>query len=173
MKSEDTPRTKTKKLMQKASTKSVRKVLDFHHVLVESMKRQRENIKKSLRMILAHQILKKYKFKTYAIQQTGLNPIWKLFKKSLIPRRCSKRVQEFFERDDVSRLLTGQKKTVTKKKQKKQKRLLCNSLKHLHLKCQTETKTNIQNLFNILQFETILGCSNNRKRQRYMSLQNL
>ena len=79
MKSEDTPRTKTKKLMRKASTKSVRKVLDFHHVLVESMKRQRENIKKSLRMILAHQILKKYKFKTYAIQQTGLNQIRKLF----------------------------------------------------------------------------------------------
>ncbi|XP_037836219.1 uncharacterized protein LOC119617787 [Kryptolebias marmoratus] len=43
-----------------------------------------------------------------------------------------------FLRDDVSRLTTGKKETVTRKKQKKQKRLLLDTFKNLYRKFQSE-----------------------------------
>lgn len=43
-------------------------------------------------------------------------------------------VRQFFLRDDVSRLTTGRKNTITVQKVKKQRRLLCDLLQNLHVK---------------------------------------
>lgn len=40
----------------------------------------------------------------------------------------------FFERDDVLRCIPGQKSTVARKKIKEQKRILLDTLEHLHMK---------------------------------------
>ena len=42
--------------------------------------------------------------------------------------------QDFYERDDISRCTTGKKETKTKEKVKKQKRMLNDSMKNLHVK---------------------------------------
>jgi len=53
------------------------------------------------------------------------------------------KVKTFFTRDDNSRITTGRKQTITKKKVKKQKRFLADTMKNLHKKFLTENTNNI------------------------------
>ncbi len=53
---------------------------------------------------------------------------------------CKEKVKAFFLRDDVSRMTTGRKQTVTQKKLKKQKRLLTDTMKNLHQKFLSENE---------------------------------
>ena len=59
-------------------------------------------------------------------------------KRGTLSKRLKEKVESFFERDDVSRLVPGQKSTVTLNKVKKQKRFLLDSLEHLHMKYLSE-----------------------------------
>lgn len=79
----------------------------------------------------------------------GLSRRWKTLKKdnvccykekpyNAVGARLKEKVTLFFERDDVSRITTGKKQTLTRNRNKKQKRLLQDSIKNLHLKFPSE-----------------------------------
>ena len=53
--------------------------------------------------------------------------------------RYGRIVREFYVRDDNSRATSGKKETLTRNRDKKQKRLLCDTMKNLHLKFVAET----------------------------------
>ncbi|KAL5015984.1 hypothetical protein ScPMuIL_005573 [Solemya velum] len=141
----DTPRTKTRKLLKVFSTKTVRKTLLFHHALLEQIKHSCKEKSKSKPMasILAGNILKKYRLTTLARNEVGIgNTRGSFEKKGSLSKRLAHRIQMFYERDDISRQTTGQKQTVTRRKVKKQKRLLCDTLENLHKKYVAENINN-------------------------------
>ncbi|KAL5013419.1 hypothetical protein ScPMuIL_007689 [Solemya velum] len=141
----DTPRTKTRKLLKVFSTKTVRKTLLFHHALLEQIKHSCKEKSKSKPMasILAGNILKKYRLTTLARNEVGIgNTRGSFEKKGSLSKRLAHRIQMFYERDDISRQTTGQKQTVTRRKVKKQKRLLCDTLENLHNKYVAENINN-------------------------------
>jgi len=51
-----------------------------------------------------------------------------------VTSRVSKRMQDFFEREDVSRMTSGKKQTLTRAKNKQQKRFLNDTVSNLHSK---------------------------------------
>lgn len=53
------------------------------------------------------------------------------------------KVKTFFTRDDISRITTGRKQTITRNKVKKQKRFLVDTMKNLHKKFLAENTHNI------------------------------
>ena len=67
------------------------------------------------------------------------------FKKKYDPMaaRYKSDVKEFFERDDVSRLMPEKKQTITRSKVKKQKRLLSDTLSNLYEKFMGENTFSI------------------------------
>lgn len=136
-KNSDTPRTKTRKILQRYPAKTVRKTLVFHHVLLEELRNayKSKSTKKSVKDILAGNILKKYKFRTCAKMSVGAyKKQGKVFKRGSLSKHLSVTIKVFFERDDNSRLSTGKKRKLTWKGVKKQKRLLCSTLENLHQK---------------------------------------
>lgn len=142
----DTPRSKTKNLLRNwkhKSSKTVRKTLIFHHALLDQMSASYKNKrnKEMVSGILAGQIVRKYKCLTYLRDQIKVEvKRGRTIKTGTVLRsRSQKDVESFFERDDVSRITTGQKRTVTVNKEKKQKRLLCDTLKNLYRKYVSES----------------------------------
>ena len=143
----DTPRAKTKKLLRCFSSKTVRKTLDFHHVLVAQL---RENCKQRSKRIavtrlITGNIMKRYRFTEWSKKETGANTKHDQMrnKKGSLSVRLRVQVRQYFEQDDVSRIITGMKQTVTKKKIKKQKRLLLVTVENIHKKLVAETNANI------------------------------
>ena len=59
------------------------------------------------------------------------------------PKRLMNLVKEYLERDDNSRVKAGKKATITRRKEKKQLRLLNDSLKNIHAKFLVEEKIKI------------------------------
>ena len=151
----ETPRSKTRRLLRTACTSSVRKTLIFHHALVDQMKaRYQETVeerhKQMYSRLVCGNILKRYRFQRLAQQSLGFSAKrWKLRNTEQLTRKkyksvavlCSNAVSEFFERDDVSRITSGKKQTVTFKKQKKQKRFLNDTLKNLYEKFMAENSS--------------------------------
>ena len=90
---------------------------------------------------IANRIKRKYSAK-YAIH-TKRSTIRKQRKPCAAAIEKRKTVELFFERDDVSRLTTGKKDTITRKKVKKQKRFLLESLGILHSKFLSEDSIKI------------------------------
>ena len=137
----DSPRTKTTNLLAGCIvTKEVERTLDFHHVLISSIKQ-----KPASKNIVAGRILKRYRMQHALKMSTGLSRIRQYrengIKRSVVHtagEHFKKNVQEFYCRDDNSRMTPGKKQTVTKKKKKMQKRLLCDSLMNLHRKFLTD-----------------------------------
>ncbi|MES9906222.1 MAG: hypothetical protein ABW168_26525, partial [Sedimenticola sp.] len=141
----DTPRTKTRKLLRCYSRKSVRKTLTFHHALLDQLRHsyKQKSEKKAVATVMAGKILRKYKHISRAKACVGVctkQGNWKRSKQGSLSARMQSRVQDFFERDDVSRMTTGQKRTVTKHKLKKQKRLLNDTIYNQYRKFKSETK---------------------------------
>jgi len=144
----DTPRTKTRKILRYCSKKYVRKTLIFHNALIDQLKESygkkfRKSEKRTMATLLAGSILKKYKVKTMAFNACGIDTRNKLKKKNNLSIRICKPVREFYNRDDVSRITTGVRKTITYKKIKKQRRILNDTLMNLHLKFLAETNIKI------------------------------
>ncbi|ROL54677.1 hypothetical protein DPX16_0394 [Anabarilius grahami] len=90
--------------------------------------------------VVTGNIVKKYKLQKYALTAFGYSK-----KRTTYPvdltyrgRKCvsrteiKKKVTSFFLRDDVSRMTTGRKQTVTRLKTKMQKRLLTSTMRNLH-----------------------------------------
>ncbi len=86
-------------------------------------------------------LVKKYKFRALCKQIIGFK--WKPIQNKSKDNRnktsaVDNTVKAFYLRDDVSRLATGKKNTITVQKVKKQRRLLCDSLWNLYKKIVAE-----------------------------------
>ncbi|KAH3857371.1 hypothetical protein DPMN_099978 [Dreissena polymorpha] len=143
-----TPRSRTKKLLQNfsRSSKEVKKNLMFHNCLIDQIKRkyrQKTAHKKTVSEICCGSILRKYKLKTIAMKQFGPQQKQDRKRKGSLIHRLRKSIQDFYERDDVSRIVSGYKNTVTQQKYKQQKRLLLDSLENLHVRYMSETNIKI------------------------------
>lgn len=146
-----TPRSKTRKLLRNFSKKEVKRALLFHNALIDQL-RLAHKLRPAVSPvpgILSGSIIRKYKLKSVAMRSCGIHTRNKLLQRSSLSRRMYKIVQEFYERDDVSRITAGMKNTVTKKKSKKQRRILCDSLQKPSPEVSIRKSPN--ELFNILQ----------------------
>ena len=141
----DTPRTKTRKLLRHFPQKIVRKTLVFQTALIEQIKQKYRNKlkkgqKKDILDILHGSVLRKYKIKTAAMRILGINLRNKrVTERKSLSRTMYSRVREFYERDDVSRMTSGIRNTVTVNKQRRQRRVLNDTLRNLHVKFLSET----------------------------------
>ena len=143
---EDTPRTKTRKLLKhfNSSKKTVRKTLTFHYCLMDQLRHHHKTFKRTLPCIVAGHILKKYRFKQFARKKLGIHTgIRPKRRKGCLSIREANKVKIFFERDDVSRTTAGKRNTITRKKAKKQKRLLNDSLQNLYQKFKSENNSSL------------------------------
>jgi len=95
--------------------------------------------KRQMAQILSGSILRKYKVKSIALKICGVDTRNHLKTRTCLSKRLCKNVRDFFERDDISRLTTGMKQTVTQKRMKKQRRILNDTLANLHLKYLSES----------------------------------
>ena len=84
--------------------------------------------KRQMAQILSGSILRKYKVKSIALKICGVDTRNHLQTRTCLSKRLCKNVRDFFERDDISRLTTGMKQTVTQKRMKKQRRILMTHL---------------------------------------------
>ena len=138
-----TPRTKTRHLLKHAcgnmaeELKQVKRSLLFHHTLVQQVKEKyqssEEKQKQMLRCLFTGGIIKKYRLQTFAKKQLHIskrNSRENRKKYISVSQRLAKDVQMFFERDDVSTMKAGKKETITRRKIKKQKRLLNDTKKN-------------------------------------------
>lgn len=113
-----TPRSKTRKLLRNFSKKEVKRALLFHNDLIDQL-RLAHKLRPAVSPvpgILSGSIIRKYKLKSVAMRSCGIHTRNKLLQRSSLSRRMCKIVQEFYERDDVSRITAGMKNTVTKNK---------------------------------------------------------
>ena len=144
------PRSKTMQLIRNIASHGARRNLLMHQVLVEQIKTKfnttkQERLKQIYARLVTGKLVRKYRLQN-AFQETfGFSS--KRFKhqldngngfirKTVASKtvRYGQRIANFYGRDDVSQCTTGKKDTVTKKQQKQQRRLLCDTLKHLHIK---------------------------------------
>lgn len=153
------PRSKTKKLLRSFGEKDLKKennpvsrTLNFHYTLLHSIKERYRHIKsqKERRVICRAymtgvKLMRKYKLLKWAESQLPLSHRrWQLDPFENGYNRKSKTnpvislVKDFYCRDDVSRMTTGKKNTITRKKLKMQRRLLTDTLQNLHKKFLSE-----------------------------------
>lgn len=151
----DTPRTKTMKLLRHATSETVRKKLLMHNIIVDQIKKRyvkekKERQKQTYTYLLASSMVKKYRLQKTMQAEFGFSArCWnkstgaKSSRKMYASRgvRYRQNITNFFTRDDNSRSTTGKKETLTKHKDKQQKRLLNDSMRNLHVKYCSENPT--------------------------------
>jgi len=160
---DETPRHKTRRLLRHwPVSKQVKKSLVFHHAVVEDIRARYENSrsereKQCIARLFTGGIVRRCKMQKFARNVLGIHSRMssKLSSSKSLPfvhmraKRTSaitglkRLVQAFYDRDDVSRCTTGKKDTKTVGQVKKQKRVLNDSLKNLHIKFLAEHASNI------------------------------
>ena len=140
---DDTPRSKTKKLLRNFSSGLIRKKLFAYEVLIQEIKSRyketkEKRCKREYKRLIAGKIMKKYKLLCFLkseieISHTKFHDAQNVPNNTIVTRYADK-VKEFFERDDNSITTAGKKNTITRRKVKKQRRLLTDSRQNLHLK---------------------------------------
>ncbi|CAH1118147.1 unnamed protein product [Phaedon cochleariae] len=137
------PRSKVDHMIKKQTVSSkVRRQLLFAEVISEQVRRNfsREKKMKNKRYflsMLSGDIINKYKFMTRIGRLTSVKVNTFKQSKPLTEQRiliAQKKVTVFLERDENSRLTAGKKETITRQKNKKQRRLLNDTLINLHKK---------------------------------------
>ena len=146
----DTPRTKTRKFLRHATSSMIRKSLIFHHALVDQVRAKykethEERQKQAFSRLFTGKIITKYRLKKTVQKEIGISK--KRWRTDVInantfvrkryhsvTARIGKRVEEFFVREDVSRMTSGKKQTLTRAKNKQQKRFLNDTVSNLHIK---------------------------------------
>lgn len=151
------PRSKVDALLRHETvSNTIRKRLLLQESIIEEIRNKYKNTKKEReRQIIAKttigKIIKKYRLQRAAQTALGFSKkrgqrqdggliTFERKESNRLPVDCKQKIKAFFLRDDVSRMTTGRKQTVTQKKIKKQKRLLTDSLKNLHHKFLSETE---------------------------------
>ncbi|XP_052255952.1 uncharacterized protein LOC127861484 isoform X1 [Dreissena polymorpha] len=99
------------------------------------------------KLIYREAVLRKYGIGDFAKKATGISES-RIRVHANTPRRqrstvFQKNITDFFERDDNSRIKAGKKSTITRRKVKKQIRLMNDSLTNLHKKFLYENSSNI------------------------------
>ena len=153
----DSPRTKTQNLLKgQRVCNAAKKSLLFHNVLVQGLKEKykqaRANAEKQLLdKVFIRSHLKRYRLKSMAAKELGISlkrlnnktcdnrP--RLQRREKVVERMKNSIERFLCRDDNTRVKAGKKSTKTCKKDKRQIRLLSDSLKTLHLKYTLETSS--------------------------------
>ncbi|XP_048038081.1 uncharacterized protein LOC125263172 [Megalobrama amblycephala] len=149
------PTTKTINILKGSNASSlVKKTLRFHFSLLSEIKSRysaskKERVKQIYARLICGKLIKKYKLQAFCQKQIGFSyKRWKtcgreldfIRQKNIISQGLRSTVKQFFLRDDVSRVVTGKKNTVTVRKIKKQRRILCDTMVHLHKKFTAEHK---------------------------------
>lgn len=149
------PTTKTINILKGSNASSlVKKTLRFHFSLLSEIKARysaakKERVKQIYAWLICGKLIKKYKLQAFCQKQIGFSyKRWKtcgreldfIRQKNIISQGLRSTVKQFFLRDDVSRVVTGKKNTVTVRKIKKQRRILCDTMVHLHKKFTAEHK---------------------------------
>jgi len=102
-------------------------------------------------LITSHRILRQYGLCTYARSVLGISRRHlsrKVSRKPNIKRfRLKLKVQEFFQRDDVTRMKSDKQATITRKGEKRQVRLLTDDIKNCHAKFLSENNKISYSLF--------------------------
>ncbi|KAL7857250.1 hypothetical protein SRHO_G00161490 [Serrasalmus rhombeus] len=153
------PRTAVKALLGRQKVRSpVKKALLFHAALVEDIrskyKKSKANKEKQLiAKVVTGNIVKKYKLQSYARSAFGYskkraihppdNLTYNGRRRSVHQMQLKNNITSFFLRDDVSRMTTGRKQTITLRKKKMQKRLLTDTRKKLYQKFLSENLGNV------------------------------
>lgn len=143
----NTPNSKTKVMLKNCRVGTpVRRTLLFHNVLVDGLgslikdPNKAAAVKQSIHRIISAKRLASYRLLRLA--QGYLN-CSRNFLASRVGHRkrpnavttdVVQKVVDFYERDDVSRMTSGKKQCITRRKRKKQKRYLNDTMKNLHLK---------------------------------------
>ena len=140
----NTPRSKTKKMLIGCRvTAEVRRSLLFHNVTVEVMKNKyaekKQKNKKIIRDIFLDRLLIKYKLKKDIRKNIGIryrssNMTAGQNERRGLAVKCVENVRDFLQRDSNSRITTGKRDTITQKSDKRQRRVLLDSLRNLHIK---------------------------------------
>ena len=158
-KTPDTPRRKTMKILRHATAAIVQRKLLLHNIIVDEMKRKyrsekKERKKKAYINFIAGSMAKKYHLQKAMQSEIGFShKRWK--KKNIVISGkntfCSKYasrgaryrqvITDFYIRDDNSRMTPGKGDTITRHKDKIQKRLLNDSITNLHAKFCAENPT--------------------------------
>ncbi len=143
----DSPRSKVKELTANCPVNPrIRKTLLFHQSLIKDISNKyQQTTKERERQLIAKvttgRIVKKYRLQRFAEDSLGFSSKRWQHNESLDFERkktnrftdeFKNRVKTFYIRDDVSRITTGTKQTLTKNKVKMQKRFLVDTLKNLH-----------------------------------------
>ncbi|XP_045199124.2 uncharacterized protein LOC123553489 [Mercenaria mercenaria] len=153
--SEATPIKKTKSMLSgQRVDRNTKRFLLFHNVLVDSLKKRykqmkNEKQKQLFAKVVISNTLKKYRLQNMAKEALEMSNRRLCYKdkefiytqriqKNKLIKVMSDRVSNFLTRDDNSRIKAGKKATCTKKKEKRQIRLLTDTLKNLYLKFVSE-----------------------------------
>ncbi|XP_061598342.1 uncharacterized protein LOC133461445 [Cololabis saira] len=151
--SSKSPRARVKAMLGRQNVNStVKRALLFNQSIIENIRTKYGTAKTNrdkqlITKVLSGNILRKYKLQKYARESFGYSKKRDPYTEDLTyhARRCSrlrseimKTTTSFFLRDDVSRMTTGRKQTVTRLKKRMQKRLLTDTMKNLHRKFLSE-----------------------------------
>lgn len=145
------PSKKSKLLLAHRKPQQAKKQLTFHYAIMKTMNQYinrtstSSQSKKVVRDMLMGSVMRKYKLINHVASALHLSPRRERKTKKLVNPIANVRdgVRRFFERDDVSRITTGVKQTLTLNKVKKQKRLLTDSLQNLHYKYNAELQGHV------------------------------
>lgn len=158
----ESPRSKVSNLLEDCPVNSpIKRTLTFHFALLGDLKakyiaNKKERVKQVYGRLFTGKLVRKYKLQQHCQHSLGFSyRRWKKAGQSLDYERNQnsasanrkKTVKQFFLRDDISRLTTGKRNTVTVRKMKKQRRLLCDSLLNLHRKFLAENQEKISYAF--------------------------
>ena len=132
----ETPRRKADKILGH-SKKAVRRRLVLQEALISELREWNRNKKKPL-MALRAKVVKKYRMGKWLREELDLDP--RRFERKLVAnaerlglsKELKEDVRRFYEQDNVSRMTSGKKETVTLRKEKRQKRYLLDTLGNLH-----------------------------------------
>ncbi|MCG8046239.1 MAG: hypothetical protein N0E48_11390, partial [Candidatus Thiodiazotropha endolucinida] len=148
----ETPRTKTRNLLKNVSRNfkdhkfsKLRRNLFMNNVVIQQIRQkykdEKKGNKRKIASIFSGPILRKYGVRSAFNDMLGVRLSRRKRKeKSCLTTRIRKSVTAFYLRTDNSRFVSGLKNTKSHCKKKRQKRILLDTLKNLHVKFLAEAK---------------------------------
>ena len=134
----------------------IKRVLIFHNALIMQLRKKykdsrQKRFQQQIRRVAMGKVLKKYRMIGRAqlaltrgqwaadtAPEDGILDLDRKRRSDALTDDQVETVRSFFQRDDSSRMMPGKRDTVTRRKLKKQKRLLSDSMKTLHAKFRYE-----------------------------------
>ena len=141
-----TPRKLTTRIM--SSPRKTRKTLLLHYSMMTDVRASLSNVSRqhrkiALSVLCATKLVRKHRLQAFMRKSIGISRSAVMTrnavsKRSSLSELKSETVRNFFEQDTASRMTGGKKDTITRKKQKRQKRFLLEPVSKLHKVFQKE-----------------------------------